>query len=37
LTLQSRSSFAILHLDDGNWQRVLEALGNRSGVKIDRP
>jgi serine/threonine-protein kinase len=37
LTLQSRSSFVILHLDDGTWRRVLEAVGNRSGVKIERP
>jgi serine/threonine-protein kinase len=36
LTLQSRSSFVILRLDDDNWQRVLEALGRRS-VKVDRP
>jgi hypothetical protein len=43
LTLQSRSTFLILRLNDNDWRRVLEAVTARTGVQVtiakpsDRP
>jgi hypothetical protein len=35
LTLQSRSTFLILRLDDSNWRRILQTVTARTGVAVD--
>jgi hypothetical protein len=37
LAIQSKDAFAILRLDGGGWQRVIEAYESISGRRIDRP
>jgi hypothetical protein len=36
LTLQTRSGYVILRLDDINWERILQAVEARTGQKVDR-
>lgn len=37
LTLQSRSAFMILRLNDGDWRTILQAVSARTGVQVERP
>ena len=36
LTLQTRTGYVILRLDDDNWERILQAIETRTGQKVDR-
>ncbi len=36
LTLQTRTGYVILRLDDSNWERILQAVEARTGQKVDR-
>lgn len=36
LTLQTRSDYLILHLDDGHWLQVVEAVERRTGLTVRR-
>jgi hypothetical protein len=37
LTLQSRSAFMIVRLNDDDWRRVVETVSARTGVQVERP
>lgn len=37
LTLQSRSNFLIVRLNDNDWRQVIDTLATRAGVKVDIP
>ena len=37
LTLQSRSNFIIVRLNDNDWRQVIDMLATRAGVKVDVP
>jgi serine/threonine-protein kinase len=36
LVLQGKSAYLILQLDGNNWQKVLETVEGRTGIKVDR-
>ncbi len=36
LTLQTRSAYVILRLEDDNWERIMQAVEARTGLKIER-
>jgi eukaryotic-like serine/threonine-protein kinase len=36
LTLQTHSAYVIFRLDDGNWERILQAVEARTGQKVER-
>jgi serine/threonine-protein kinase len=36
LTLQTRTAYVILRLDDDNWERILQTVETRSGITVDR-
>ena len=36
LTLQTRSGYVIIRLHDDNWDRILQTVEARTGIKIDR-
>ena len=37
LTLQSRSNFIIVRLNDNDWRQVIDMLATRAGVNVDVP
>ena len=37
LVLQSRSAFLIIQLGGSSWQKVLETIEGRTGLKVERP
>jgi hypothetical protein len=37
LTLQSKTAYVLLRLDDSNWRSVLDVIETRCHIKVDRP